>query len=104
MRPARNRVRAITDTAARLARLYTVSGRVQGVWFRDSTRKQAQTLLITGYARNLADGNVEVLACGSEASLGALKRWLKKGPPLAKVSQVLETDAELQKLDSFTIS
>ncbi len=84
--------------------MYTVSGRVQGVWFRDSTRQKAQSLHITGYARNLGDGNVEVLACGSPASLDALKRWLEKGPPLARVSQVLEASAEFQVLDSFTIS
>ena len=53
------------------ARLFTVYGRVQGVWFRDSTRREAERLLITGHAINLPDGNVEVLACGSTAALAS---------------------------------
>jgi len=65
-----------------------VHGRVQGVWFRDSTRREAQRLGITGHAINLDDGNVEVLACGSHEALDALQEWLYEGPPLAKVSRV----------------
>ncbi len=84
--------------------MYTISGRVQGVWFRDSTRQKAQSLQITGYARNLHDGNVEVLACGSRESLDTLRHWLGQGPPLARVSGVSETSAEFQALDAFTIS
>jgi acylphosphatase len=49
-----------------------VSGRVQGVWYRDSTQRQAQALGISGYARNLPDGRVEVLACGETAALQRL--------------------------------
>jgi len=52
-------------------RIYTISGRVQGVWFRDSTRREALKLGITGYAKNLANGDVEVLAEGDgEGQLG----------------------------------
>jgi acylphosphatase len=76
---------------------------VQGVWFRDSTRQQADSLQITGYAKNLPDGSVEVLACGSKASLDRLKAWLTKGPPLAKVTDVSETAAGVQSLDDFRI-
>ena len=76
---------------------------MQGVWFRDSTRRQAESLHLTGYARNLPDGSVEVLACGSELSLDALRDWLEEGPPLARVSKVQESEAEFQALDSFTI-
>ncbi|MDH3526576.1 MAG: acylphosphatase [Gammaproteobacteria bacterium] len=65
-----------------------VSGHVQGVFFRASARQQAMALGLTGYARNLPDGRVEVLACGDEAALQALQAWLRKGPAHAHVSGV----------------
>jgi acylphosphatase len=65
-----------------------VSGRVQGVFFRASTAARARTSGITGYARNLADGRVEVLACGDEAAVQALCEWLAQGPPGARVTSV----------------
>jgi acylphosphatase len=61
---------------------------VQGVWYRASTREQANRLGLTGYARNLADGRVEVLACGGEAALAELEAWLWQGPPAAHVDAV----------------
>ena len=70
------------------ARLFTVRGRVQGVWFRDSTRREAERLAITGYAINLPNGSVEVLAWGPPESLRELEAWLQQGPPLARVSKV----------------
>jgi len=70
------------------ARLFTVSGRVQGVWFRDSTRREAERLGIVGHAINLADGNVEVLACGASNALDELATWLQTGPPMASVTKV----------------
>jgi acylphosphatase len=70
---------------------FIVSGKVQGVFFRASTRAQAQQLGIDGYARNLPNGDVEVLACGSEAALDALERWLQVGPPAAQVVAVNRT-------------
>lgn len=78
------------------ARLFTVHGRVQGVWFRDSTRREAERLSITGYAINLPDGNVEVLAWGTPESLRELEAWLQQGPPLARVSRV-ESCAEVDR-------
>lgn len=65
-----------------------VSGRVQGVWFRGSTQREANELGVTGYARNLPDGRVEVLACGPQAAVDALCEWLQQGPTLARVSEV----------------
>lgn len=65
-----------------------ISGRVQGVWYRASTREQAHRLGLNGYARNLVDGQVEVLACGEETSLAELKAWLWQGPRAAKVDEV----------------
>ena len=76
------------------ARLYTIKGRVQGVFFRDSTRRVAESLGITGHAINLPDGNVEVLACGDAASLDQLGDWLREGPPHARVDDVSTRDVE----------
>ncbi len=69
-------------------RLYRISGRVQGVFFRDSTRREARRLGIHGYARNLSDGTVEVLACGDDDAVAELVQWLWHGPPMARVRQV----------------
>ena len=65
-----------------------VTGRVQGVFFRASTQREAQKLGVTGYAHNLPDGSVEVLACGDTAAVEQLKEWLWQGPPGARVSEV----------------
>ncbi len=67
---------------------FLVSGKVQGVWFRASTRDVALGLGLRGYASNLADGRVEVLACGTPKSIEALAAWLQHGPPLARVDAV----------------
>jgi len=66
-----------------------VSGRVQGVWYRAATRDKALELGLAGHARNLPDGRVEVLACGQENAVAALREWLWQGPPLAQVSEVI---------------
>jgi acylphosphatase len=76
---------------------------VQGVWFRDSTRREAERLGITGHALNLDNGDVEILACGSEEALNLLGAWLQQGPPLARVVAVVEREAEHQVLAGFTI-
>ena len=67
---------------------FLVSGRVQGVFYRASTRARALELNLSGYARNQADGSVEVVACGTEAALEALQIWLQRGPPAARVERV----------------
>jgi acylphosphatase len=67
---------------------FLVSGRVQGVFFRASTREQAQRLELRGHARNLPDGRVEVLAAGEADAIDALDRWLQHGPPQARVDAV----------------
>ena len=76
-----------------------VSGRVQGVFFRESTRRQALKLGIDGHAINLADGRVEVLACGPEPQMDQLVEWLQVGPEYASVS-----DVEIEKLETQTVS
>jgi acylphosphatase len=85
------------------ARLFTVHGRVQGVWFRDSTRREAERLDIVGYAINLPDGNVEVLACGAPAALSELQAWLQHGPPMARVTKVESREAEVTDTTGFAI-
>lgn len=67
---------------------FTVSGRVQGVYFRESTRQQADALSVSGWVRNRADGRVEGLACGAIDALNALRGWLRQGPPAARVDAV----------------
>ena len=67
---------------------FLVSGRVQGVYFRASTREQALRLGLSGHARNLDDGRVEVLAFGEDEAVEALARWLQQGPPTARVAAV----------------
>ena len=62
---------------------FIVSGQVQGVWFRASARDQAQALGLRGYAKNLPDGRVEVLAVGDAAAIDTLAAWLRQGPQLA---------------------
>ncbi len=79
-----------------------ITGRVQGVFFRTSTEREAQRLGITGYARNLPDGSVEVLACGEVSALEQLQQWLWQGPPAARVSDVRCESLEGPVPDSFT--
>lgn len=82
-------------------RLFRIEGRVQGVWFRESTRREAAALGITGHAKNLADGSVEVLACGEPAALDRLAEWLQQGPPMAQVTRVDWRFVESESPGSF---
>ena len=68
-----------------------VHGRVQGVYYRDFARRRAIGLGLTGYARNLPDGTVEVRAEGSKDHLFQLLSYLEKGPPAARVEKVITT-------------
>jgi len=78
-----------------------VSGRVQGVFFRTSTRRKAEELGVDGWARNLADGRVEVLACGEQTAVEALKDWLWLGPGHARVADVQCEPAPAQDMAGF---
>ncbi len=69
-----------------------VSGMVQGVFFRDSTRQLAARLNLSGGVRNLADGRVEVQVTGDETMVQELIKWLKIGPKFAKVSTIEVVD------------
>ncbi|HEU0276969.1 MAG TPA: acylphosphatase [Rhodanobacteraceae bacterium] len=81
---------------------FLVSGTVQGVFFRASTRERALWLGIAGYAKNLADGRVEVVASGSAAALDELDGWLHHGPPAARVGSVVREALPEQELHGFT--
>ena len=80
-----------------------VSGRVQGVCFRAATQEEANRLGVTGYARNLPDGRVEVLACGPAEAVAQLRSWLHRGPPAAQVTDVTCEPAEDTPPEGFTV-
>ena len=82
---------------------YIVSGRVQGVWFRDSTRRKANELHLCGYAINLPDGSVEVVACGADEQQLLLEAWLWEGPELARVTSVSSESIPEQNCSGFNI-
>jgi acylphosphatase len=75
-------------------RRFLVFGKVQGVYFRDSTRTEARKLAVHGVARNLADGSVEVVAHGSAGAVDELLAWLRRGPSRARVDEVREVAAD----------
>ncbi len=76
-----------------VCRHYHVFGRVQGVWYRGSTRDRARQLGLSGWVRNREDGSVEAVACGAPESIEAFKSWLQEGPSAARVDRVEESDA-----------
>jgi acylphosphatase len=79
---------------------FIVSGKVQGVWFRASTREQALLLGLSGCVANLADGSVQVQAQGDVEAINQLEKWLQHGPALAKVSWVEAIEIEQQASES----
>ncbi|MFT6814684.1 MAG: acylphosphatase [Sphingobacteriales bacterium] len=82
----------------------TVIGKVQGVYFRASTKKVAKTLNLVGYVKNQLDGSVFLEAQGEEEDLETLVKWLKKGPSNAEVFDVrCEYLEELEQYNKFEI-
>ena len=67
---------------------YVIAGRVQGVFYRAATAARAQQLKLSGSARNLSDGRVEIIAAGDAAAQAELAAWLWRGPPAARVDAV----------------
>jgi acylphosphatase len=87
---------------------FIVSGKVQGVFYRASTRETAVGLGLSGSAKNLLNGDVDVLAIGESTALDALEQWLRQGPPMAVVVSVVrealaDTDVSAGSLSGFTI-
>jgi acylphosphatase len=76
-----------------VVRHFLVTGKVQGVFFRQSARREAERLCVRGSARNLPDGSVEIWAQGSAAAVDALHEWLKSGPTGARVDAVRESSS-----------
>lgn len=69
-----------------------VTGRVQGVWFRQGTEQRARELGVTGWVRNLPDGRVEAVAEGEAMAVSQLVDYCRQGPPLARVDQLAVED------------
>ncbi|ARB91792.1 acylphosphatase [Legionella longbeachae] len=78
-----------------------VSGKVQGVWYRASAQSEARKLGISGWARNLEDGRVEVFACGTVDNLQIFYKWLKEGPSLAVVKECTYEEHIWQEYGDF---
>ena len=81
----------------------TVKGLVQGVSFRFATLRAAHKLKLTGYVKNLHDGNVFIEAEGEEENINKLINWCYIGPPLAEVSEVSAEETELKNYRNFEI-
>ena len=85
-------------------RAFLISGCVQGVFFRDSTKKEALKLGLQGSALNLPDGTVKVCLNGESEDIDLLERWLQIGPELAQVESVIEVDIDQQlELNGFKV-
>jgi len=82
----------------------TISGRVQGVWFRANTKQKAEQLNVTGWVRNKKNGDVEAVFEGEEKHIKEMIEWCHNGPPLAKVEKVETKNQDpANNLDSFKI-
>ena len=81
----------------------TVSGLVQGVYFRASSQQVAIDYGLSGYARNLSDGDVEILICGEQTNVEKMVGWLKEGPPEAKVEDLHHKQVQWQEHGFFAI-
>ena len=89
-------------TNARIAKRAVVTGEVQGVFFRDSCRRVAEEHGVTGSARNLAGGGVEVVAEGDGRAVEALLEWCRRGPEGARVESVEVSDIEADDRSGFS--
>ena len=87
----------------RVAVHVVVSGRVQGVWYRQSAAEQARARRVAGWARNLADGRVELWAEGSRPDVDAFLSWCRTGPRNARVSGIEVDDAQPAGATAFEV-
>jgi len=81
-----------------------VRGRVQGVFFRESTRREASRLGITGTVRNEPDGSVSIEAEGDRRRLEELVAWCRKGPPAAEVASVVAVEGSVVGYEDFRVT
>ena len=81
-----------------------ISGKVQDVFFRVSCQQQAIDFGVSGYARNLADGDVEVFLSGAEENVNKMLAWLKHGPEQAEVVKMQQKQVDWQEHSFFSIS
>jgi acylphosphatase len=86
-----------------IAKRVIVSGRVQGVFFRDSARREARSRGVAGWVRNRDDGTVEAHFEGDDEAVGAMVEWARGGPPRAEVTDVEVDDAEPAGLAEFEV-
>jgi acylphosphatase len=80
-----------------------ITGRVQGVYFRSSSQQQAIDYSLSGYARNLVSGDVEVLLCGNQENINKMLAWLSHGPEHAEVDSIEHQQVPLQEHHFFSI-
>lgn len=92
-----------STSCQRSAYRFRVSGRVQGVFFRQSTLAEAQRLDVCGWVRNCADGSVQGLATGTDAALQQLHDWLQHGPSAARVDALDWTPVDEPSPDDFRV-
>jgi acylphosphatase len=81
-----------------------ITGKVQGVFYRKSAKEKAGELKITGSVRNLANGDVEIIATAAQQQLNDLITWCKTGPPKAGVTNILVEEQPLQIFTDFSIT
>lgn len=85
-----------------IARTIFVSGRVQGVMFRDWTVRVARAIGVSGWVRNRSDGRVEVYAVGEADLVERFTDRLREGSPASRVDRIDTAEAQLQPVDGFT--
>lgn len=81
----------------------TIKGKVQGVYYRATAKDAATQLGITGWVRNLPDGNVEITATAEESVLKQFIQWCRQGPPRAMVNEVIVQEMEFEAFNGFRI-
>jgi acylphosphatase len=80
-----------------------LSGNVQGVYFRASSQQQAIDFGLSGYAKNLTDGSVEVLVCGDQTNVDKMLIWLEHGPETASVEHMVQKQVKCKEYNFFSI-
>lgn len=82
----------MAEFSGRVRRHLLIEGRVQGVWFRESCRREAASRGVAGWIRNRVDGRVEAVLEGNPAAVDAIVAWCRTGPPRAQVTEVAVAD------------